>query len=165
MTSTTNKNSNWQVDAQDKKDPLTCSHARQVKVSNGTEPSSSGSGKAMTRSSRGKPQSLEIGDSGPPLTSTARKTARNLNCRGLKSKTWTVAEKEVLLYCYHYSKFEKWSRTSNEILREKINDSDLPLEKKEIPIHKLRSLISQIGIYISETKINTIKNADSARQK
>ena len=132
MNSTPKKTSNWQVDAQDKKDRLTCSPARQVRESNGTEPSSSGSGKAIIRSSRGKPQGLEIGDSGPPLTSTATETVRKMNRRGLKSNPWTVAEKEVLLYCYYYSMFEKWSKTSNEILREKINDSDLPLEKKRL---------------------------------
>ena len=160
MNITPNKTLSWQADAQDKKDRLTCSRARQVKESDGTEPSSSGSGKAMTRSSRGKPQGLEIGDSGSSLTSTAKETVRKQNRRGLKSNPWTVAEKEVLLYCYHYSIFEKWSRTSKEILKEKIDKSDLPLEKKETPIPKLRSLISQITRYIEPTKYTTIqKNA------
>ena len=117
MENTNDKTKNWQADAQDKKDPLTRSCTRQVKDSNGAKPSSSGNGIATTEISDGEPQGLRPEDPGPPQTSTAMKNRRKINRRGLKSSTWTVEQKKVLLYCYHYSMFEKWSRTSNQILR------------------------------------------------
>lgn len=41
-------------------------------------------------------------------------------------KKMCAVQKKVLLFCYHYSKFEKWSKTSNEILTVKIKETDLP---------------------------------------
>ena len=62
------------------------------------------------------------------------------------------------MHCYHYSRYENWSRKSGEILAEKIRDSDLPEDKKNTNIPNLRSIVSQIGKYILPEEINTIKD-------
>ena len=132
MNSTPKKTSNWLVDAQDKKDPKSClpRSTRAREESDGAGPSSSGNN-IPTEANLENPQSLEIRDSG--LQSTPNLATERMKKRGLKSKPWTVAEKKVLLYCYHYSMFEKWSNTSNQVLKEKISNTDLPIEKREYP--------------------------------
>ena len=119
MENTKDKTKNWQADTQDIKDPLTRSCTRQVKDSNGAKPSSSGNGIATTEISDGEPQGLRPEDPGSSQASTATEIRRKINRSGLKSKISTVEQKKVLLYCYHYSMFEKWSRTSNQFLRER----------------------------------------------
>ena len=79
------------------------------------------------------------------------------NIRGLKGPKWTLAEKKVLLHCYHYSKFEKWSRSIDEIFRERVSNSNLAEERKSCSVKKLRSIISQVGIYITPEERSTIE--------
>ena len=80
------------------------------------------------------------------------------NTRGQNAQKWSVEHKKVLLHCYHYSRYENWSRKSGEILAEKIRDSDLPEDKKNTNIPNLRSIVSQIGKYLLPEDINTIKD-------
>ena len=151
------KSKYWQAVAQDKKGPSTRSRTRREEVSNGANLSSSESGAtAMTEARQGQPPGLDEegpGSQPPPCAATIKS-----NRRGLKTQSWSVAHKKVLLYCYHYSRYEKWSRTSNEILIEKIRDSDLPEDKKNIPVANLRSLVSQMGRHITPDENTIIKN-------
>ena len=160
---TTNKkmskqdNSYWLAVAQDKKGPSTRSSARREEVSNGANLSSSASGaKAIPEDRQGKPPGLDEAGPGsqPPSCSEGEKRNR----RGFRTQRWHTEHKKVLLHCYHYSRYEKWSRSSGEILAERVRDSDLPEDKKNIDVPRLRSIISQMGKYLTSEEMTTIKN-------
>lgn len=70
---------------------------------------------------------------------------------------WSIQEKKILLYCYEYAQFEKWNKQKNVILVEEIKNYNLPQEKRETPLRKLQSLVSQMHKYLTSEEINAIK--------
>ena len=108
-----NESPQWQAVAQDKKGPSTRLRARQEEVSNGANLSSSDNATTdMSEARQGQPPGLDKkgpGSQPPPSATTKR------NIRGLKGPKWTLAEKKVLLHCCHYSKFDKWSSSQEEM--------------------------------------------------
>ena len=88
----------------------------------------------------------------------ARKTAPTRYKRNLDRMKWTVEEKKIILFCFHYSRLEEWGRNKKEVFKMRLERSVLPKEKlNETTIEKLNSIVSQMKKYIPPEEINNIK--------
>ena len=144
------RNSYWQDVAQDNKVPLTRLSTRACEDGNGT-PSPS------TESTQlGSPSGQHSTDSGPQQRSSQRTTRNRRNYENVK---WSIEEKRIILYCFAYSRYEKWGRKKKVVFEEKIREADLPTEKKEnTTANKLISIVSQLSVYLSQEEIKCIED-------
>ena len=71
---------------------------------------------------------------------------------------WTIPEKKIILFCFHYSKLEKWGRQKKKMFKERLERSTLSQEKlNETTIEKLYSIVAQIHKYIPQDEIENIR--------
>ena len=69
----------------------------------------------------------------------------------------SVEEKKKILYCFAYSRYEKWGRQKKQVFEEKIREAELPAEKiQATTTAKLMSIVSQLSVYIPEDEIERI---------
>ena len=69
---------------------------------------------------------------------------------------WSVEGKKIL-YCFAYSRYEKWGRQKKQVFEEKIREAELPAEKiQATTTAKLMSIVSQLSVYIPEDEIERI---------
>ena len=93
--------------------------------------------------------------SSPPRQQRAPPRTRT---RGLTQTKWTVPEKEEMLYCFSFSRFEGWGRRKDQVLEKMLMKSNLPKEKMESSsITKIRSIVSQVRVYLEKDKIADIE--------
>ena len=142
------KNTYWQDSAQAKKVPSTHLRARVCEDSNGTTfPCAS--------TQPGNPPDQHKTGPGPQLTPIQR-TKRNK--RNYTTVKWSTEEKKIILFCFTYSRFEKWGRRKREIFEE-LKKTNLPPEKLNTTNpNKLQSIVSQIHVYVKKEEIDNIKN-------
>ena len=69
-----------------------------------------------------------------------------------------MKEKELIYFCFQYSRTECWGRNKTQVFEQKIDSADLPPEKIRLTsIKKLQSIVSQIGRYIDPEKLKEIE--------
>lgn len=144
----------WPDVAQDKKVPKTRLGTRACEESDGASCSSTVGCNPPPDSILDSPPDQGNSDPGPQkkLGGTKR------NKRNYKTVTWNREEKKKILYCFTYSRYEKWGRRKNEVFKDMIDRSDLPSEKKEMTtIEKLTSIVSQISVYLTSEEMEKIK--------
>ena len=145
----------WQDVAQDKKVPRSRLRIRACEESNdATSPSASGRNTPFMGTQLGSPPDQQIAGPGPQPP-THQRTKRNK--RNYDTIKWSIEEKKKILYCFTYSRYEKWGRLKSEVFEEKLKEVELPPEKIEsTTTKKLQSIVSQIHVYIPSEEIEKI---------
>ena len=79
------------------------------------------------------------------------KTARSArpNKRNYNKVNWSAEEKEKILYCFAYSRYEGWGRTKDKVFLEQLDRTDLCKDKLQATnARNLSSLMTQVEHYI-----------------
>ena len=156
MKSNSRKNSYWQDVAQDKKVPSTRLRTRAVVESDGaTSSSATRRNLPSTSTQQGNPSEQE---STVPGTQQLPQQRTKRNKRDYDTLKWSIEEKKILLFCFTYSRFEKWGRLKKQVFEEQLKEAELSPEKiKATTIRKLESIISQIHVYLPKEEIVKIQ--------
>ena len=79
--------------------------------------------------------------------------------RGIPRPGWSAAEKEIILYCHTFSRYEGWGRQGNKVFWEQLQKSTLDKEKLgKTNSRSLSSQITNIHNILDTNNINHIKS-------
>ena len=97
----------WPVAAQAKKDPISCLSTRACEEIIGAT-------SLANHQQQGTPSDQEP----DPRSQHPRQRSKKIQ-RNYQKMNWTLEEKKIILYCFTYSRYEKWGRNKNKIFHHK----------------------------------------------